>query len=178
MSDLRHRETFVERVLRERDRFEQLLNRVGYARRMTLKGVAGKWSIKDVLAYIWAYEQFLADRMAEILNGQPYTPGKTQSALDAFLDEFGYPDFGSPLLDADAPGEWVVERYRHVSLDDLVAQEIEAFCAVVSALETMPEELIRRHNLYNRVAQHTYERYREHTREIRRWLKVNGVQLK
>jgi hypothetical protein len=178
MSNIRHRAIFVERVLRERDRFEQLLNRVGYARRMTLKGVAGKWSIKDMLAHIWAYEQFLADRMAEIQNGQLHTPGKTQSALDAFLDEFGYPDFGSPLLDADAPGEWVVERYSHVSLDDLVAQEIEAFCAIVSALETMPEELILRHNLYNRIAQHTYERYREHAREIRRWLRVNGAQLK
>lgn len=178
MSNIRHREVFLERVLHERDRFEQLLNRVGYARRMTLKGVAGKWSVKDALAHIWAYEQFLADRMAEVQNGQPYMPCRTQSALDAFLDEFGYPDFGSPLLDADAPGEWVVERYRHVSLDDLVAQEIEAFCAIVSALETIPEELILHHNLYNRVARHTYERYREHAREIRRWLKGNGTQSK
>lgn len=172
------KEAFIARLLHERDKFELLLNRVGYTRRMTLKGVAGKWSIKDVLAHIWAYEQFLADRMHEILNGQAYSPCKTQSALDAFLDEFGYPDFGSPLLDNDTPGEWVVERYRHVSLDDLVAQEIEAFSAIVSALEVMPEDMIAHHNLYHRIIQHTYERYREHTREIRRWLKVNGGQFK
>ncbi|MEW6287883.1 MAG: hypothetical protein AB1509_16855 [Chloroflexota bacterium] len=175
MSNVRHREIFVERVLYERDRFEQLLNRVGYARRMTLKGVAGKWSVKDALAYIWAHEQYLADRMHEILHHQPYTPCKTQSALDAFLDEFGYPDFGSPLLDANATAEWVVERYSHVSLDDLVAQEIEAFCSIVSALDNMQEDALRQHNLYHRIPKHTYERYRESAHPIRRWLKVNGA---
>ena len=51
---------FVERLLKERDKFELLLNRVGYARRMTLKGVSGKWSIKDILAHILAYEQYIA----------------------------------------------------------------------------------------------------------------------
>lgn len=163
--------------MHERDKFELLLNRVGYARRMTLKGVTGKWSIKDVLAHIWAYEQFLADRMHEIMNNQPYTPCKTQTALNVFLDEFGYPDFGSPLLDEATPSEWVIEKYRNVSLEELVAQEIEAFSSILTTLETMPEDLIARHNLYNRIIKHTYEHYREHMHEIRLWLKTNGVQL-
>ncbi|GAB4457917.1 MAG: hypothetical protein Kow0070_10770 [Anaerolineales bacterium] len=178
MSSVRQREIFVERILRERDKFEQLLNRIGHARRMTLKGVAGRWSVKDALAYIWAHEQYLADRMQEILENQPYTSCKTQSALEAFLAEFGYPDFGSPLLDAETSAEWIVERYRNVGLDDLVAQEIEAFCSIVSGLERMKEETVLRHNLYNQVARHTYEQYREQTHAIRRWLKVNGVQFK
>jgi hypothetical protein len=116
--------------------------------------------------------------MHEILHGQSYTPCKTQTALDAFLDEFGYPDFGSPLLEADSSGEWVVERYRHVSLDDLVAQEIEAFCSIAAALENMQEDVLRQHNLYHRIPQHTYERYRESAHPIRRWLKGNGTQSK
>lgn len=172
------KDIFLARLMRERDKFELLLNRVGYTRRMTLKGVAGKWSIKDVLAHILAYEQFLADRMHEIIHDQPYTPCKTQAALDAFLDEFGYPDFGSPLLDNDSPHEWVVEKYKNVSLDDVVSQEIQAFSSIVTALEQMPEEMITHHNLYNRVISHTYEHYREHTHEIKDWLKVNGIHLK
>ena len=164
--------------MHERDKFELLLNRVGYTRRMTLKGLAGKWSVKDILAHIWAYEQFLADRMNEILHDQPYSPCKTQTALDAFLDEFGYPDFDSLLLDDDAPSEWVVERYKKVSLDDVVSQEIQAFSSILSALERMPEDLIVHHNLYNRAVKHTYEHYREHAHEIQRWLKTNGIQLK
>lgn len=169
---------FVSKLLRERDKFELLLNRVGYTRHMALKGVAGKWSIKDILAHILAYEQYIADRMAEILHGEPYTPCKTQTALDAFLDEFGYPDFGSPLLDDEAPNEWVIEKYRNVSLDDVIAQELQAFSSILSAFEIMLDELITSHNLYNRIIQHTYEHYREHTHEIKRWLKVNGTQLK
>ena len=172
------KDIFLARLMRERDKFELLLNRVGYTRRMTLKGVAGKWSIKDVLAHILAYEQYLADRMHEILHDQPYTPCKTQTALDAFLDEFGYPDFGSPLLDNEAPNEWVVEKYKNVSLDDVVSQEIQAFSSIISALEQMPEETITQHNLYNRVINHTYEHYREHMHDIKDWLKVNGIHLK
>ena len=145
---------------------------------MTLKGVAGKWSIKDVLSHIWAYEQFLADRMHEIAHDQSYTPCKTQTALDAFLDEFGYPDFGSPLLDDDSPNEWIVDKYKKVSLEALVAQELQAFASLIAALEAMSEETITRHNLYNRIAKHTYEHYREHAHEIKRWLKTNGIQLK
>jgi hypothetical protein len=77
---------FITRLLHERDKFELLLNRVGFTRRMTIKGVSGKWSIKDIIAHILAYEQYIADRMNEILLDEPYTPCKTQTSLDAFLD--------------------------------------------------------------------------------------------
>lgn len=167
------KQSFLARLLDERDKFELLLNRVGYARRMTLKGVVGKWSIKDMLAHILAYEQYIADRMNEILHGETYTPCRTQNALDAFLDEFGYPDFGSPLLDGDGPNEWVTEKYRNVSLEDVVAQEIQAFAAIVSFFERMPEDLLEKHYLYDRIANNTYRHYRKHMADIRRWLRTN-----
>ena len=169
---------FIAKLLHERDKLELLLNRVGYSRRMTLKGVSGRWSIKDMLAHILAYEQYIADRINEILHGEYYRPCRTQTALDAFLDEFGYPDFGSPLLDDDAPNAWVVEKYQTVSLEDVVAQELQAFASVVSALEKLPEELIDRHNLFERVANNTYKHYHEHARDIRNWLKNNAVNSK
>ena len=167
------KQIFLARLMHERDKFELLLNRVGYAGRMTLKGVSGKWSIKDIIAHIFAYEQYIADRMNEVLDGEEYVPCRTQNALDAFLDEYGYPDFGSPLLDDDGPNEWIAEKYRNVSLDDVVMQEIQAFASIVSALDKMPEELITRHHLYDRVANNTYLHYREHIAEIKRWLRSN-----
>ena len=163
---------FIEYLMYERDKFELTLNRVGYTRRMTLKGVSGKWSIKDVLAHILAYEQYIADRMTEIVHGQVYSPCKTHNALDAFLSEFGYPDFGSPLLDDDAPNAWVVEKYKNVALEDVVAQELQAFAAIVGLLEKLSETTIAEHNLYERVANNTYKHYREHLKDIRRWLKA------
>lgn len=161
--------------MRERDKFELTLNRVGYTRRMTLKGVTGKWSIKDILAHILAYELYIADRMNEILHGQEYAPCKTQSALDAFREEFGYPDFGSPLLDDDTPNTWVVEKYKNVSLEDVVAQEIQAFSSIVTMLEKMPQKLIEQHNLFERIINNTSKHYREHLRDIRHWLKTHAV---
>ena len=169
---------FTTKLMHERDKFELLLNRVGYTRRMTLKGVAGKWSIKDVLAYTLAYEQFMADRMAEILQGTRYTPCRTQTALDTFLDEFGYPDFGSPLLDDEYPKEWIIEKYKIVSLDDVIAQELQSFASILSSLEKLSDQKIHQHNLYERIGNHTYQLYRSLAAEIKRWLRVNGVQIK
>ena len=168
-----NKEIFLARLMHERDKFELLLNRVGYTRRMTLKGVSGKWSIKDMLAHILAYEQYIADRLNEILHGEEYVPCRTQNALDAFLDEFGYPDFGSALLDDDGPNEWVVQKYKNVSLDDVVSQEIQAFSAIIASLEKLPDEMMQRHHLYDRVANNTFRHYREHGAEIKRWLRSN-----
>jgi hypothetical protein len=166
---------FIEKLMRERDRFEMTLNRVGYTRRMTLKGVSGKWSIKDILAHILAYELYIADRMNEILHGEPYVPCRTQTALDAFLDHFGYPDFGSPLLDDEAPNVWVVERYKNVALEDIVAQEVQAFNTIVDLLGNMPERLLHEHNLLDRVAHNTFHHYREHLRDIRHWQRMQAI---
>ena len=167
------KEIFLARLMQERDKFELLLNRVGYTRRMTLKGVIGKWSIKDMLAHILAYEQYIADRMSEALHGEQYAPCKTQNALDAFLDEYGYPDFGSPLLDDEASSEWVIEKYKNVSLEDVVVQEIQAFASIISFLEKMPEEMMNRHHFYDRTANNTYRHYRAHTADIKHWLRSN-----
>lgn len=172
------RKQFIEKLMRERDKFELLLNRIGFTRRMTMKGVAGVWSIKDILAHVWAYEQYIADRMNEIAHGEPYTPCKTHNALDAFLDEHGYPDFGSPLLDEDTADEWVHEKYKRVALEEVVAQELQAFASIHAALETLTDEAIRRHNLLDRVADNTIHHYRHHVRDIRRWLRKNAVNSK
>jgi hypothetical protein len=170
-----NKDVFLARLMRERDKFELLVNRIGFTRRMTLKGIVGKWSVKDILAHILAYEQYMADRLVEILQGEPYAPCRTQAALDAFLDEFGYPDFGSPLLDEEVPNVWVIEKYTNVSLEDVVTQEMNAFLSIVSSLERLPEDAINKHNLYERVANNTYKHYREHIRDIRHWLAVNAA---
>jgi hypothetical protein len=173
-----NKEIFLKRLMYERDKFELMVNRAGFSRRMTMKGVSGKWSIKDILAHILAYELYIADRMEEILRGETYTPCKTQTALDAFLDEFGYPDFGSSLLDDDAPNAWIVEKYKNVSLEDIVTHEIQAFSSTVSTFARIPDELLNQHNLYERIAKNTYLHYREHITDIKRWLRSNTTNTK
>lgn len=170
-----NKDVFIARLLRERDKFELLINRIGFTRQLTMPKVLGRWSIKDMLAHLLGYELYIADRLAEVLHHETYVPCKTQNALDAFLDQFGYPDFGSPLLDDDGPNEWVVEKYKNVALEDVVMQELNAFTSIVASLEKLPEESIDQHNLYERVASNTYKHYREHIRDIKRWLAVNAA---
>jgi hypothetical protein len=166
---------FLQRLQRERDKFELLLNQVGFARQMTTTGISGSWSIKDILAHIFSYEQYIADRIEEIHNGKEYIPCKTQNALDAFLLEHGYPDFGSPLLDDEGPNTWVVEKYRNVPLDEIVTQELNAYATIQTALVQMPELTILKNNLYERVANNTFRHYQEHSRDIRHWLSAKRI---
>lgn len=169
---------FLDKLQRERDKFELLLNRVGFTRTMTIKGVSGNWSIKDIIAHIWAYEQYISDRLNEIKHGEIYHPCKKFNALDAFIDEFGYPDFGSPLLDDDESNAWIYEKYKNVALDEIVAQENQAFVSIVSTLESLPEHLIKEHNLFERVADNTYHHYHEHIKTIKAWLRKYSSKTK
>ena len=120
----------------------------------------------------------MADRMHEMEHDHLYTPCKTEAALDAFLDEFGYPDFGSPLLDDRSPNEMITARYKNVSLEDLVAQEIDAFVSILSTFEDMDEKIVKSDNLVHRITHHTIEQYRVHAREIQSWLKTHSPQIK
>lgn len=173
-----NKKTFLYKLQAERDKFELLLNRVGFTRAMTIKGVSGNWSIKDVIAHIWAYEQYIADRLNEIKQGETYYPCKKFNALDAFIDKFGYPDFGSPLLDEEEANAWVYEKYKSVALDEIVAQEIQAYASIISAIEAMPDYFIKEHNIFERVANNTYHHYHEHNKAIRTWLKKHTVKNK
>lgn len=169
---------FLNYLQTERDKFEFLLNRVGFTRTMTIKGVEGNLSIKDIVAQVWAYEQYIADRLSEIKHGEKYQPCKKFNALDAFLNEFGYPDFASPLLDDGEANAWVYEKYKNVALDEIVAQEIQAFTSIVEMIESMPEHVLTEHNLFERVAEQTYQHYDEHSKAIKEWLKIHATKTK
>ena len=163
--------TFLPRLQRERDKFELLLNRVGFSRRMTMKGVSGGLSIKDLLADILTREQFIADRLNEILHGEAYSPCTSHSALDNFQNKFGYPDYESPLLEKDNRNHIVTHKHNTIGVDDIVEQELAAYENIVTALEKLTHDQCLDHDLFHRVAEHTYKPYRRTSLEINRWLK-------
>ena len=162
---------FLPRLQRERDKFELLLNQVGFARRMTMKGVSGSLSIKDLLADILTREEFIADRLSEILHGEHYSPSASHSALEKFQKEFGYPDYESPLLlEKENRNHIVTYKHKNIGVDDIVEQEIAAYRNIVSALEKLTHEQCLDHDLFHRIAEHTYKPYHRTSAEIRRWL--------
>jgi len=160
---------FLETLLDERTKFEHLVNRV-HGSRITICGAVGRWSVKDTLAHIMAYEQYLADRMAEHLRGASYRPSCSQSELDDFVRRFGYPDFGSPVLDERNADEWIVERYKSIPLEDVVACENQVFLSIFAAVERFDETDLTHNNWLQRVASNTCEHYQAHFEQISEWL--------
>ena len=106
--------TFLPRLQRERDKFENLLNRVGFTRQLTMVGVLGSLSIKDMLADILTREQFIADRLNEIIHGEVYSPCTSHTALENFQNDNGYPDYESPLIKKEELDHLVVYKYKNI----------------------------------------------------------------
>jgi hypothetical protein len=158
---------FLTRLQNERHEWELLINYVASSR-MGIGCVTGTWAVRDILAHIVAQEQYLADRLAEIARGESFSVCQTQDELDTFLEEFGYPDFESPNLKQDTANDWVVNKYKSVSNEDLVGQEIHAFDAIIESLSAISEIQLNDHNLFKLVAHYTYEHYNEHAADIRK----------
>jgi hypothetical protein len=170
--------TFLSRLQRERDKFENLLNQVGFTRQMTMAGVSGNLSIKDLLADILTREQFISDRLNEILHGETYWTSTSHTALDNFQKDNGYPDYESPLCEKEKINHLVVYKYKNIGLDDIVEQELAAYANIQSAMIKLPHEQCLDHDLYHRVAEHTYKQYRRASMEINRWLKSLETEIK
>jgi hypothetical protein len=169
---------FLPRLQRERDKFELLLNQTGFSRQMTMAGVFANLSIKDLLADLLSREQFIADRLSEVLHGESYAPCVSHTACENFQKENGYPDYESPLCQREKLNDLVIQKYKNISLDDIVEQEIAAYANIVAALERLTHEQCLDHDLFHRVAEHTYKSYRRTSADIQRWLRSIETEIK
>jgi hypothetical protein len=97
----------------ERARWEALLAEVGEGR-MEEEGATGHWTVKDVVAHVMWFEQWVVDRLEERAQGKPYV----ESELDAmyFHDRNAVIydlHHGRPLADVLADGRRIFEKlYR------------------------------------------------------------------
>jgi hypothetical protein len=169
---------FTSRLMLERDKFENLLNRVGFTRQMTMKGVAGSLSIKDMLADILTREQFIADRLSEILHSETYSPCTSHTALENFQKKYGYPDYESPLLEKEKRNHLVTYKHKNIGVDDIVEQELAAYSNILASLQKLTYDQCLDHDLFHRIAEHTYKPYRRASVEINRWLKSIATETK
>jgi hypothetical protein len=162
---------FLERLQKERDTFEILLNRVGFTRQMTMKGVLGSLSVKDLLADILTREQFIGDRLNEVLHDVGYMPGSTHNDVFNFEKTYGYPDYESSLVSKQKIDHLVIHKHKNIALDEIVSQELTAYSGILASFEKLTHDQCLDHDLYHRVAEHTYRPYHRMSTEIRRWLK-------
>lgn len=161
----------LERLQNERDRFELLLNRVGFTRQLTMKGVTDGLSIKDLLADILTHEQFIADRMVEILHGDVYAPSASFTALENFRAQYGYPDYESTLMEKEKPDHLMLEKYKNIAFDEIVEQELATYTNILDAAQKLTHHQYLDNDLFHRIGEHTYRPWRKTSTSIHRWLK-------
>src|SRR6266702_1565526 len=109
----------------ENEDWEGLLAAIGEDR-MDEPGVAGAWSIKDIVAHLAAWRRRTVGRLEAAAHGNP-EPAH---------------EWPADLHEDDEINAWFHERDRNKSVRETVAESRRVFEQLVSAIEQMPEDTL------------------------------------
>lgn len=135
------------------------------AAQMTTPTVNGTWSIKDNLAHLTAWHDYLTGVLRGVATGeQP-------------------PEFVPGATTEDAQNEAVYQANRDRTLEDVRGGFDTSYQAVLAALAALDESALNRpapwsasqNPVWGSVAGNTYDHYDEHGAIIRRWLATGGA---
>ena len=162
------KDKFLSILHSERATWEALLSEVDVSR-MTQPGVAGKWSLKDVLAHIAVYEQWIGSVLEEVMRGETKT-------LDSAQPED---------IDVEKRNARFFRENQHRSLEEIRIFSQQAFQYLLAVVQSLPEEdLIGtsprfKHLLpaywpdvpvWQAIAGASYEHYQQHIPDVRAWV--------
>ncbi|TMC69311.1 MAG: ClbS/DfsB family four-helix bundle protein [Chloroflexi bacterium] len=117
------RAELVQQLNSEQAAWEDLLGEIGEDR-MEEPGVAGTWSIKDIVAHLTAWRRRTVARLETVARGQPEP--RTEWPAD--------------LHDDDEINAWFHARDRDKSVRETLAESRGVFERLVSAIEKLPED--------------------------------------
>jgi hypothetical protein len=109
----------------ENQGWEGLLAEIGNDR-MEEPGVAGAWSIKDVVAHLTAWRRRTVGRLAAVANGQP-EPAH---------------EWPADLAEDDEINAWFHARDRGKSVREVLDESRRVFQQLVSAIEKLPDDAL------------------------------------
>jgi len=117
------RTELVQELNSEQQAWETLLAEIGHDR-MEEAGVAGAWSIKDVVAHLTAWRRRTVGRLEAMAHGRPEPAHEWPAALH----------------EDDEINAWFHERDRDKSVRQTLDESRGVFEQLVSAIEKMPED--------------------------------------
>jgi Mycothiol maleylpyruvate isomerase N-terminal domain len=144
---------------------EQLLNRLDSAwgafqasyaglssSRLTESGVAGDWSVKDVVAHVtWWEEEALRHLPLILAGGRSPRYSVTYGGIDAF-------------------NAMMTEQKRDAPLSDILTEQIDTHQRLIDFVQSVPEDQFTRETRFRRrLRLDTYGHYPIHTNAIREW---------
>ncbi len=115
-------------------------------------GVAGDWSVKDIIAHVTWWEEEALRHLPSIIAGQrPPRYSTTYGGIDAF-------------------NAMMAEQKRDLSLSEVLRQQDDTHRRLVEFIQSVPEEQFARETRFRRrLRLDTYSHYPIHTRSILEW---------
>jgi hypothetical protein len=166
MNEQMSKHKILEQIQGERAALQTTLDRLT-PQQMARPGVESRWSVKDILVHITAWERMMVQWVEESLRGEVPerpAPGMTWDDLDG-LNEQIYLDNKDRALedvidDAQASYQRALETVQAMTEEDLID----------------PERFAWRNGdpMWHMVAANTWWHYKEHNETIDNWLKETG----
>jgi hypothetical protein len=103
--------------------WEALLAEIGEAR-MEESGVAGHWSIKDIVAHLTGWRRRTVARFQAAVRGEPTPP----------------PPWPAHLQSDDEINDWIYEANRDRSVRQVLDDSDQVFRQLATALEALPDD--------------------------------------
>ncbi len=119
------RAELVQQLNSENEEWETLLAEIGEDR-MEEPGIAGAWSIKDIVAHLTAWRRRTVGRLEAVAHGRP-EPAH---------------EWPAELHEDDEINAWFHERDRDKSVRQTLAESRGVFEQLVSAIGKMPEDTL------------------------------------
>jgi hypothetical protein len=119
---------------------------------LTEPGVAGDWTVKDILAHVtWWEEEALRHLPLIITGGRPPRYSVAYGGIDAF-------------------NALMAEEKRGLSLSEVQAQLDQTHQRLIDYIQSVPEDQFTRETRFRRrLRLDTYSHYPTHTKAIREW---------
>jgi uncharacterized damage-inducible protein DinB len=108
----------------ERRQFEALLDDIGEAR-MEQPGVAGEWSVKDIVAHLTTWNRDILLRIRAAQNNEPDPP----------------PPWPAHLEGEDTINAWIYEAHRDRPVRDVLAESRRDFQEYLAIIESLPDDI-------------------------------------
>ncbi len=99
-----------------------LLAEIGL-QRMDRPGVAGDWSIKDIVAHLTGWRRRTVDRLEAVQRGEPQPP----------------PSWPAELQTDDEINGWIYRTHKDQSVREVLDESDAVFRQMVAAIEGIPE---------------------------------------
>lgn len=123
MPGLKSKSTIIEKLQTERRRLEQNLSLLTL-KDMAQPGVAGDWSVKDILAHLADWEAHMPNWLDAARRGDPVAEIETDLNWKQF----------------DAFNQRIYERQRDQSPDEVLAYFRDTHHQFMAMVKTMPED--------------------------------------